>query len=178
MISLHLLQPSHNCHTYEQHKAVFCCNQVSYEVSGSLAASGIQAQPTIAVVCKPRPDVMVNDYQLMDVAFQQHLATLRGLQLIPLQPDQQHPVGLVNTWESCFVTAVLQCLLATPPLAEFLALNIIHVPTSRCKATASYICLHCELSSVAKRAMASQRMDRSPVNPENISRNVQLICSR
>lgn len=145
-----------------------------------MSASGPKAQPTIAVVCKPRPDVMVNDYQLIDVAFQQNLAKSRqvGLQFLQLQPDKQHPVGLLNAHNSCFVTATLQCLLATPPLAESLALKIIHKPTSRCRATTSCMCIYCELSTLVKRTMASQSTEHNPVDPGNISHKVQLICDR
>lgn len=145
---------------------------------GSVTPLAPAAAPESSIAVKPQPEQMVDDYGLFEVCSRQSSlpASLDEKQ----QSHQQRvkakqPVGLINTGNSCYASSTLQCLLATAPLAAYLRSDAHSI--SCCKPNPSTWCLLCELSTLAQRTQLSQSLDRDPVNPRDITRNIRRLCS-
>ncbi|MEW5315683.1 MAG: hypothetical protein WDW38_007093 [Sanguina aurantia] len=131
---------------------------------GSVTALVPAAAPESSSAAKPQPEQMVDDYGLFEVCSQQSSlpASLDAKQ--PSHPQRvkaKQPVGLINTGNSCYASSTLQCLLATAPPRRL-------PPLRRA--------LH-QLLQAHPLHLLSQSLDRDPVNPRDITRNIRKLCS-
>lgn len=113
--------------------------------------------------CKPQAEELVDSYLLMQMCFQQPLAT-----------SDEQPPGMINPGVICYANALLQCMLATPGLRFYLTSNA-H-PLTCCMAPTW--CLVCELSTLAQKAQLLKGKPGALVDQSIIIKHLPGIIPR